>query len=166
VRNNRVISNSILLAYVSGGERSADARNPFPRVSLSLSLVSRRIHMSGPPPPPPLPPPQSFRGGLEFAPDPSTGGARARLWVLRFMGGVGMLALVGILQARVTPGGIDREEWLWPMQRAQRERERVARLEEARVLIEQQLSAKKLAGASGSSAVSDGRKPSSSCVIC
>jgi hypothetical protein len=51
------------------------------------------------------------------------------------------------------------------MQRAQRERERAARIEEARALVEQQLAARS-AEARESGGIADGRTPSSSCVIC
>ena len=85
-----------------------------------------------------------MRGGLEFAPDPSARGARARLWVLRFMGTVGFVSLFGLVQARVM-NRFKSEEWVWP---AQRERLREERLAEARVIIDaQRIEAVKVAAA-------------------
>jgi hypothetical protein len=97
--------------------------------------------MSVTPPPPSLvernafiSPPKAMRGGLEFAPDPSSRGSLARIWVLRFMGAVGFISLVSIVQARAM-NRIENVDWVWP---AQRERKRVERIEEAKNIIEAQ----------------------------
>jgi len=99
-----------------------------PRIGLGIdpSLVERNGAF--------IPPPKAMRGGLEFAPDPSSRGAFARIWVLRFMGAVGFISLVSIVQARAM-NRIENVDWVWP---AQRERKREERIEEAKNIIEAQ----------------------------